>query len=148
MRITVATRGTLAGTEKDGENWTERGSLRHNECGEEDRDGGGGRRDEKRLMWLFCDWKKIYELNHWRVFFSAVWVTNAAKVHRCRSHKYLLLLFIYFFFLALVLHSAKEGWAGLKHIGWEVLRRYAWTEKKKKSFLFFLLSKKPPSPPA
>lgn len=36
--------------ERERENWTERGSLRHNDCGEEDRDGGGGRRDEKRLM--------------------------------------------------------------------------------------------------
>lgn len=36
--------------ERERENWTERGSLRHNDCGEEDRDGCGGRRDEKRLM--------------------------------------------------------------------------------------------------
>lgn len=50
MRITVAERGTLAGRARERENWTEKGSLRHNDCGGEDRDGGGGRRDEKRLM--------------------------------------------------------------------------------------------------
>ncbi len=46
MRITLAERGTLA----ERENWTETGSLRHNDCGENDRDGGGGRKDEERLM--------------------------------------------------------------------------------------------------
>lgn len=47
MRITVAERGTLAGRARQRENWTERGSLRHNDCGEEDRDGSGGRTNKK-----------------------------------------------------------------------------------------------------
>lgn len=46
----MAERGTLAERARERENWTERESLRHNDCAEEDRDGGGGRRDEKRLM--------------------------------------------------------------------------------------------------
>lgn len=50
MRITIAERGTLAEGVRKRENWAEKGSLRHNDCSEEDRDGGGGRRAEKRLM--------------------------------------------------------------------------------------------------
>lgn len=51
MRITVAERDTLAGREREGGGiGLRRGSLRHNDCGEDDRDGGGGRRDEKSLM--------------------------------------------------------------------------------------------------
>lgn len=43
----MAERGTLAERVRNRENWTEKGSLRHNYCSEEDRDGGGGRRAEK-----------------------------------------------------------------------------------------------------
>lgn len=50
MRITNAERGTLAERVKKRENWAEGGSLRRNDCSEEDRDGGCGWTAEKRLM--------------------------------------------------------------------------------------------------
>lgn len=60
MKITITERGTLAEGVRKRENWTEKGSLRHNDCSEEESDGGGGRRAEKRLMRLCCYWQETY----------------------------------------------------------------------------------------
>lgn len=124
MRITVEESGSLAARE--------RGSLRRNDCGEEDRDGSGGRRREKRLMWLFCSWQRTYLHFGIGVFSLSVRVSNVLQFPR----KY----------RDVILFQLCMGRVrALKHLGREVFRHF---DLKVKRFLFSTPKKPPRFTPA